>query len=603
MKKEQVLAAAQMAAMADVDSITCDRVEALTGGHGMLNMSIYAVTNVIAQELLNGGDISVKFANVRHLPVEDIMKKAIDAAKAAGSDGANAALVAATIMYLCGSAAQVGIPAGNRKLGATARMLAGVDRCGVAAVPTAKMNNKLSAFPAVAAVYQAMRDGTLCDIKGENVPVNVSGGPVYGHSALGEDFVWPQLAANGGRIGTQAMIDAMNGAAMHPQPFTCALLGSAAILEIIHPDAEVPEGRGTYGRTTSVYLVGESAVATAGLPEKLHVKITGEEIDTAKLVGDLALILKDIGGVSVIGMMAFDEILSIFEEGVMGFSGGPLNAPLGHIGGYCMIALKMLLQDNVEAGGDPKKRDYAAIAKKIADDCFNTKMDGETGLVSINTVTRKSLEVTGGPVTRVLLDATEPMKAKAIYRRTETAYEMLSKGASVEEVARFFDNERLAIVEAGANRVFSEMLGGDFKIKITKLGKGARRTSKLACKYWSFDSVVDAEVTFNGETYIYEGFCHDLVPQIAKGGRADLAPMAPLVAAVASELMLAGNTILNCTIPAAVAVAMGVQTPVEASALAEQGAYITIGIPGGKASALAVSKAAKNMIDCITAED
>ena len=587
MDQSKVMAAVQMAVMSDVNQMTCDRIEALTGGHGMVNMAIYSVTNVVAEELLRGGDLSVKFANVRRLPMEDILTKAITAAKAAGADAANAALVAASVMYLCGSAAQVGIPAGNRKLGATARMIAGVDRCGVAAMPTAKMNNKISGFPAVAAVYQAMKEGKLCSIQGRNVPQFVSGSPVYGHSALGEDFVWPEMATNGARIGTQAMMDAMNGAAMLPHPFTCALLGTAAILEIIHPDAEVPEGMGTYGRTSSAYLAGKSAVETAGLPEKLHVKVTGEEYETAKVVGDIGLMLKDIGGVSVIGMMAFDEIFSIFEEQIAGFSGTPLNAPLGHIGAYCVIALK----DLVASQGD-----VSAVAARIAEECARTKLDGETALISINTVTRKSLELRGGPVSQVLLEATEPTKANAIYTRVKKAYEMLSAGATVDQVAHQLDDERLATVEAGANRIFSQMAGKAFTIKVTKLGKGARRTSKLARKYWSFDSDVDAVVTFDGQTYELPGFCHDLAPKIAKGERTDLNAIAPFVSAVFSELLLAGHTILNCTIPAATAVAMGLSTPEEAAPQAEQGAYITIGIPGGKASAQAVSQIAQNMI-------
>ena len=149
MDRDKVLTAAQMAVISDVSNMTCDRITALTGGHGMINMSIYAVCNVIAEELLHGVDISMKFANVRHLPMEDIMRKAIDTAKATGADSANAGLVAAAIMYLCGTVAQVGILAGDRKLEATARMIAGVDRCGVAAMPTAKMNNKISGFAAV----------------------------------------------------------------------------------------------------------------------------------------------------------------------------------------------------------------------------------------------------------------------------------------------------------------------------------------------------------------------------------------------------------------------------------------------------------------------
>ena len=108
---------------------------------------------------------------------------------------------------------------------------------------------------------------------------------------------------------------------------------------------------------------------------------------------------------------------------------------------------------------------------------------------------------------------------------------------------------------------------------------------------------MDAVVTLNGQTIEFKDFCSDLTPKFAKGELPEMAALAPLVAAVASELILAGNTIINCTVPAAVAAAMGIATPEEAAPQAEKGAYITIGIPGGKASALAIAKMAKKMAD------
>ena len=121
MDKCKVLTAAQTAATANPSHLTNDRIEALAGGHGMVNIAVHSVANTIVEELLGGGTVSIKFADVRHLPVETILKKAIKAAKDSGADGANAALIVAVMMYLAGSAAQVGIPAGNRKLGATCR--------------------------------------------------------------------------------------------------------------------------------------------------------------------------------------------------------------------------------------------------------------------------------------------------------------------------------------------------------------------------------------------------------------------------------------------------------------------------------------------------
>lgn len=587
-EKSRVVSAAEMASVSDVSNLTADRIVALTGGHGMVNMAIHTVANVIAEELLKGVSLSIEFANVRRLPIEDLMEKAIKVAKASGADGANAALIVACIMYLAGSKAQVGIPAGNRKLGATARMLAGVDRSGVAAVPTAKMNNKISGFPAVAAIYQAMMDGKLTTFDGKNVPLFVAGGPLYGHSALGEDFIWPEMAENGARIGTQAMLDAMAGAGMHPHPFTAAILGSAAILEIIHPDAEVPEESGTYGRTSSVYLVGKAAVKTAGLPEKLHLKVTGEEFETAKIVGDVGLIIKDIGGPSVIGMMAFDEIFAAFAEGISGFSGSPVNAPIGHVGGYAVIGMKALIGNN----GDVDK-----VAKMIAEERVACSFDPEVAMLSINTIARIANELHEGPVTNMLIEATDPARAKALHTRAEFAYDQLSSGKSLEEVVRILDDERIANVENNANRILTAMAGAEVKIEILKIVPGARRTSKLARKYLAFDPLVDVSLTVGENTAVMNNFVHELLPQISKGERPDIAWAAPLAGAVISELVLAAVSLLNIVVPAAVASAMKLHAPVDAAAIAEKAAHITAAIPGGKASATKVAKLALQIVE------
>jgi hypothetical protein len=565
-----------MAATANVNWLTSDRIEALAAGHGMLNISVITIANVVADELLRGADISVKFANVRHQPIEDVLAKAIAAARKAGADGANAALLSAATLYLAGAQAQVGIPAGNRKLGATARMIAGVDRCGVVAIPTAKMNNKISGFPAVQAIYQAMMEGTLSPVSGRSLPPNIGGGPIYGHSALGEDVIWPQMAANGARIGTQAMLDAMAGAGIHPHPFTAALFGAAAILEIIHPDAEVSEEHGDYGKVNTAYLVGKTAAETAGLPSKLHIKVTGEEYDTARVIGDLGLILKDVGGPSVIGMMALDEIISAFQEGVAGSSGGPVNPPLGHVCAYAIVAMKALLQ---------KQGDQAAAADAIAQERVASSFDPEVAMMAINTVSRKAAEVHGGPVTDTLILATEPARVNALYWRAVRAYSELSAGKSLADVVRALDEERLASVEANCNAVFSGMLGKTVAVRVTKLAPAARRSSRRVAHFWAFDALADVEVSVDGQTARMEGFVHDVIPAIVRGEREDGAWAAPLAAAVMSELLLAGNSIINVTVPAAVAAAMGKLTPKEAATTAAQAAYITVGIPGARQAA------------------
>jgi hypothetical protein len=67
-ERERAILAAVAGANANVDWLTNDRIEALTGGHGMLNLPVIAIADALAVELLRGADLQVKFANVAHRP-------------------------------------------------------------------------------------------------------------------------------------------------------------------------------------------------------------------------------------------------------------------------------------------------------------------------------------------------------------------------------------------------------------------------------------------------------------------------------------------------------------------------------------------------------
>jgi hypothetical protein len=585
--RSAAISAAELATASDPANMTADRVIALTGGHGMVTMSVYTACNAIAEEVLGGADIGLRNDNVRDLPMEAVLGRAIEAAKLAGADGANAALVAASCLLLAGTKAQVGIPAGNRKLGATARILAGVDRGGVAIIPTAKMNNKISGFPAVQAIYQAIMEGRLSPVDGRRLPLFVGGGPVYGHSALGEDIVWPAMAENGARIGTRAMLDAMAGASMPPHPFTAAILGAAAILEIIHPDAEIAEERGEYGKANSAGLVGRSAAREAGLPATLKARVTGEAIDTGRLIGDLGLILKDVGAPSVIGMMALDEIFSIFHEGIAGFSGGPLNPPLGHVAAYAVIAMKAL----IESRGDLRK-----VAAGIMEDKLSFTFDAETSLVSLNVMARKAHEIKRGPVTAALIVATEPGKAKAVHDKAEAAWRALAGGASLAEVVKRLEDERLARCEGNVSAILGVLLGAPVSVKVLAVKAGARRKSRVARKYMAFDPLFDFKVSVGDKTAEIRNFVNEVVPEYCQGGREELGWAMVPCAAVCCELSLASCNILNVVVPAAVASAMGLAKPAEAAQEAVGAAYITGAIPGVRAPAERVAGLAEAIV-------
>ena len=585
--KERIITAAVTAAISDIGWVTCDRIEALTAGHGMLNIPVIAVANVLAEEVLGGASPEVKFADARRQPVDDLLSKAVETARSAGADGANAALISAVLVYMLGAEAHVGIPAGNRKLGATARMIAGVSRSGVAAIPTPKMNNKVSGFPAVQAIYQAMVTGKLSPVSGRDIPEGAGGGPLVGHSALGEDLIFPAMAENGARIGTEAMLDAMAGAGMPAHGLMAALLGTAAILEIIHPDADVADEYGPYGKVTSAELAGRSAAKTAGLPESLHILVTGEEYQTGKFVGDLGLILKDIGAPSVIGMMALDEILAVFGEGVGGCGAGPVNPPLGHIAADAVIALKVLAC---------REGDRDDVSEGLADYKKETSLDPEIALFSMNTVARKAGEVRRGPVTDTLIKASEPARINALYRRAAGTLAGLGAGKSLQDIVQELEEERQVNVEVRAGETLSRELGKEVKIKVSRLRAGARRKGRAAKRYFAFDAMIDVDLTVDGKKTVLKGVVHDLLPKIALGERKDIAWTIPLVAPVISELYLSANTIINVTVPAAVAAATGTLSCKEAASTAAKAATITAGIPGARSRAEKVALLAKRII-------
>lgn len=587
-QRERVILAAVSGANANANWLTSDRVEALTGGHGMLNIPVVSVCNVLATELRRGVSPKVTFADAVHQPIDDLMAKAVKAAKDGGADGANAALIAATLLYLAGANAQVGIPAGNRKLGATARMIAGVDRSGLAAIPTAKLNNKVSAFAAVSAVYECMMKGELSPVQGRDVPALVGGGPLLGHGALGEDIIFPGMAEKGATVGTQAMLDAMSGAGMPGQKFLAALFGAAAILEIIHPDADVADKYGPYGKVTSAFVAGQAAAKTAGLPETLHVRITGKEIATAQLIGDLGLILKDIGGPTVIGIMALDEIIAVFEEGICGSGAGPVNPPLGHVAGDAVIAFMCLLEE-----GSSEQ----SVARSLRKRRFDTTFDPETAMVAMNIVARKATQIRNGPVTDALQLASAPVVAKVLYDRASRSYDQLSAGRSLAEVVRGFDDERQALVERRGSMLLSEKTGKKIEVHFTRIGKGARRQSKMAAKWLAFDPALDVEVTINEETRRLEGFVDKVIPEVAQGNGVDRSPFISMAVPIASELLLAGNVIVNVTVPAAVAAAMGKATASDAGAEAQAAGIISAGIPGTKAKAEAAANVAIDTLE------
>ncbi len=335
---------------------------------------------------------------------------------------------------------------------------------------------------------------------------------------------------------------------------------------------------------------GKGARDAAKLPEKLHIRGTHEEYDTATLIGDFGLILKDVGGSSVIGSMAFSEIFAGFEEAAMigaGFSGGPVNAPLGHVIGDIVPALRLLLQN----GGD-----VFAASEVIREYKMNSFIDPELAICSLNTIARKAEQVSRGKITNTCIIASEGVRDRAIYRRAEKTYDMMKSGKSLGDAGKLLDEERKAYVEKRGSAILSGFTGRAIELKFTELRSHGRRTDKFTERYWGFDSYVSYDVNIDGKPYHVENLSGKEVPAFALEGKNKDDPnwgtALQCGAILAQELQYIGHTIINITVPAAVGSLFAMDAKAAAKE-AEDGAYLTRSIPGAKEKATEVAKLAQ----------
>jgi len=403
---EKEVLAAVMAVSSNVQYTSSDRIEALTKGHGMLNLAALSAANAMTWEILQGRSIELSDANLEELAVDYVVEVGVKAAMEAGAVPANAALITAALLLIAGTAPRAGVPAGNRKLGAMARMKAGASRSGVAAVPSSKLTNKVSGFAAVQALYEAMQKGELVRVDGADVPAFVAGGAPMGHSVLGEDMVYVDLCMNGGKIAVDAMMKAYRGVGITPSPIQSAILAAAAVLELINPDGMIGAEYGEFFVHGTCYLAGKGAAEAAGLPEKLHLRGTGKEYDTAALVG--------------------------------GFGGGPVNPPLAHLVSDGVVAMNALISN----GGDVE-----AAADMIRELKLTQWIDPEVAAISVNTVARKAEQIRRGQVTEAIIKGTDGIRANGIYQRAQFAYDQLMSAFFGKDISITFSK-----ITGGARR-------------------------------------------------------------------------------------------------------------------------------------------------------
>lgn len=569
---EKEILAAFRAATAQPDYLTTEKFDAILGGFGVFNLGVWAAANVIAKEIKKGKKINVGVSNERRTEMDDIARKVVKTLMDCGADASNASLVGATLLYWAGSSVTAGIPAPNRKLGAVCRMAAGAPAGRVSNIPTEKLNNKISGFAAVRAMYDAMDKEVISPWPGEITPLGVAGSPVTGHTRIGEDILFPELAKKLVKIGVEGMMRAYNSVGIKPCRWMSSVLACAAALEILHPDAYVGEEWGPFLKTRTPYVCGLAAVEAANMPEKIHIRGTGEELETAKVIGDLAMIVKDCGQPTVVGMIMFNEVCALIQEGAalgVGRSGGPLLLPLTHWCTSASLALYLL-------GQGMEEQEIADVIRKTMDNFFQV----EHAAVATNILARRANFIERGPVTTAVMMATEPMLVDSIYKRTVYAYEGIKGGKSITDITRELEEQRIKDLGDGVARLFSKALGKNIEyIRFYNVRPGAgRRTHKFALKYFAFDGYVDVELKVDGQVYTFENILAKTFPDALLANDKKTMEIIECFAAGAVDLLNAGAVAMDVVVPACVGAATGV-APREAVDQASAGATISMSIP------------------------
>jgi len=568
---EREIIATIMAAASKPDYLTVDKLDAGLGGWGAFNIGIWAAANVIAKEIQKGKKLKLETTDEAFTDVDEIAKKAVKKLMQCGADPANAGLAAATLLYWAGVNVQCGMPCPNRKLGAVARMAAGIPSGRVSSIPTEKQNNKISGFAATLAIYQALDKEHLAPYDSEILPLG-AGGPIIGHSAIGEDHLFPKLGQKLAKIGTKAMIKTYLSVGMRPNKWFSALFGTAAALEIIHPDAYVGEEFGQFMVTRTPETIAEAAVEIANLPEVIHIRGTNEELKTARVLGDLAIILKDSGTPTVVGMIMFSELCSIIQEGASigaGRSGGPLVIPLHHWVTSPTLALYLL-------GKGAEPNEIISVIKKTMDQYFLK----DDATVATNILARKAESIENGPLTEAIYRATEPGLTNALSKRAIYAYNQMKKGKTLEGLLEDVQKSHIETIADAVADAMSNRLNKKIEyIKFTKIRPGSgRRTHKFAQRHFAFDAYIDVEVKIDDKVYELENVLAKAAPEaLLKGDRETLDAISAVALAII-ELLCSGACSMDVVVCACMATAMGID-PEEAAEKALAVANVIIALP------------------------
>ena len=307
------------------------------------------------------------------------------------------------------------------------------------------------------------------------------------------------------------------------------------------------------------------------------------------IVGNIGLILKDMGGITVVGMMAMVDIFSCFEEWLV-WSGGPPLTPLSYLGGDQIIAMRELIKN---AG------DYQKTADLLTD-YRNNKIDPEMSKFSLNIIARKAEEVYKGLVSKSLKYATDGARVHNLFHIANKSYHHLNNGMSLGEVVSLLEQEWREKIEKNVSTFLSQSEGKEIKTKLMKLNNLGRLFPDKRDKttLWAIDVNADVLVVVNGKKTYLEGLAHKVIPKVVlEGSDKEFSECVGYALFLLTNLSYGSAIISEIVLTTAIGVIVRDIEPKKAVSEVIKHAYLRTGIPGAKNKAIEVAISAKRIFE------
>jgi hypothetical protein len=217
-----------------------------------------------------------------------------------------------------------------------------------------------------------------------------------------------------------------------------------------------------------------------------------------------------------------------------------------------------------------------SVIKKTMDLHFQK----EDATVATNILARKAESIENGPLTDVILRATEPGLTNAISKRAIYAHNQLKKGKTLTELLQDVQKKHIAAIADAVAPAMSKRLNKKIeyiKFKQVRPGSG-RRPHKFAQRHFAFDAYADVEVKIDGKIYKLKNVLAKAAPEALLQEDTETLNAISAVAPAIIELLCAGACSMDVVVCACMAAATGLE-PQKAAEKAVEAANVIMALP------------------------